>query len=78
MNINELPDLCLRAIFTKLPLEDLIKAGQVCLLWKHLRQSECRKRRTVTLLLGRDPALLFAELKFHNYDTNSKFNHLKG
>jgi len=54
MNINSLPDLCLRHIFAHLPLLDLLRLGAICSRWHLLQPSVLNTKTTLTLLLGED------------------------
>jgi len=50
--INQLPDLCLRTIFAKLPLVDVLQMDRVCTLWEYYQTYMCHRLNTLTLLIG--------------------------
>lgn len=52
MNINDLPCLCLRTIFSKLETSDLYNINRVCHKWAFLQTSVCIKINTLYLFVG--------------------------
>lgn len=51
--LNDLDDDCLMLIFDKLPLYDLLRSVRlVSRRWYHLQMYTCRRRKTLTLLVG--------------------------
>lgn len=51
--LNDLDDDCLMLIFDKLPLYDLLRSVRfVSRRWYHLQMYACRRRKTLTLLVG--------------------------
>src|SRR5699024_8708379 len=48
-NINLLPDLCLLAILSFLPLSDLFTTPLVCSRWNSLTRETCRRKRKLAI-----------------------------
>ena len=53
MNINDLPDLILRTIFSKLPPVDLFRLDLICPYWAQLQPSVCCKVDRLNILIGK-------------------------
>ncbi len=64
MNINELPELTLRTIFSKLPLRDLLRINLVCSHWASLQSSVACGTKKIVILIGDDAINLLNELRF--------------
>lgn len=54
MNLNDLPCLCLRTIFSKLAISDLYSISGVCANWAFLQTSVCTKVNTLYLFIGQE------------------------
>ncbi|KAH9394361.1 hypothetical protein TYRP_004412 [Tyrophagus putrescentiae] len=64
MNINQLPDLILRTIFSKLPLRDLLRINLVCSHWKCLQPAVTCGVKKVVILIGDEAINLLNEFRF--------------
>ena len=64
VHINNLPYRILRQVFHYLPLRDLVQIGLVCRKWESLRWSAFCRRRSLTILVGKEPLELIAESRF--------------
>ncbi|KAJ6219434.1 hypothetical protein RDWZM_005246 [Blomia tropicalis] len=64
-NINDLPDECILLILSHLPLiELLLTVPLVCSRWATLQPSAVRSRRSMLLMLGRNPLELYTWSRF--------------
>lgn len=73
MNISNLPDVCLFAIFDHLPLSDLLDIDKISLRWANLKQAACNRRKEITILAGNDPTQkLITKSKFPQYTSSTK------
>lgn len=54
MNLNDLPDLCLRKIFSRLETSDLYGINNVCQYWASLQTTVCTKINTLYLFIGQE------------------------
>lgn len=54
MNLNDLPCLCLRTIFSKLAISDLYAINGVCHHWASLQTSVCININTLYLFIGQE------------------------
>lgn len=52
MNINDLPDLNLCTVFSKLPLRDLLRINLVCSHWKTLQPAVTCNVKKIVILIG--------------------------
>ena len=54
LTINQLPDLCLLAIFNHLPVVDLMRLGSVCTRWRMVQLNSCSSRNKLTILITKE------------------------
>lgn len=63
-HINDLPDLPLRIIFSKLPLSDLLRIDHVCNRWKSLQAAVCSTVKEIVISVGDEAIGLLKEPRF--------------